>query len=676
MGWQITYAATTTEDSFTARKKHFFHAKEEIKNMLEGKQPLSYERAIFLMENAYHENQYDYQKFAGVLDLLTGTISAIAKRNNRADEFTFTSDWVETGEMKKEKYIEALNNYAIYSFITDTTFSLLRDTGNYYLLQHNPYRYEINDPMGSYDWKNTQVLNLLAGIDKSGNCFALASLFKIFSERLNTNANLCTAPGHIYIRHADDKGIYHNVELASGSFPGTGSVKTLTYTTDEALKNQISLCTLDLKQSISLCLVYLAKGYQHKFNVAHDEFMKDCADLALQYDPLNLNALLLKAEIAEIELLKKGKTAQQLRADKSFIEYEQQITRLFDLGYREMPLEMKNIIIASAKKEMLPMITTNHTPQPFKSIGVTDTKYATLSWGLFDEMHQTKPLEQYGRTIFDTKKKRITGFQNQEPLYNNYNFDPVVFAWNIDPLAAKYPDMSPYAFVGNMPIIAIDPDGKRIYIVVEVAEEKDGKMETVKKVYDVIIDRKILESIAPTLIDEYDIARSTATGKKTLKRYEKSTKDDVYIGMMSFEGTTESAASASTSYDVPINDNNMIAPKHNDAPGKEDELMRPYEKLFEGIVVDPNKKIHLVNLNSLLNDDLIREIFGSGNTAETILHEVKFHIEYANQGITAQKQHDKAFGTTVDKHKDDAGNAVEGSPQKKIEKEVQKAVKK
>ena len=45
-------------------------------------------------------------------------------------------------------------------------------------------------------------------------------------------------------------------------------------------------------------------------------------------------------------------------------------------------------------------------------------------------------------------------------------YDARIGRWlNRDPLELKYPGLSPYNFVNNMPIIAIDPDGKRIIIV-------------------------------------------------------------------------------------------------------------------------------------------------------------------------------------------------------------------
>ena len=53
---------------------------------------------------------------------------------------------------------------------------------------------------------------------------------------------------------------------------------------------------------------------------------------------------------------------------------------------------------------------------------------------------------------------------------NSYDFgariyDPRVGRWlACDPLAAKYPNLSPYNFVGNSPILFIDPNGKEIII--------------------------------------------------------------------------------------------------------------------------------------------------------------------------------------------------------------------
>ncbi|MDP2176236.1 MAG: RHS repeat-associated core domain-containing protein [Bacteroidota bacterium] len=74
---------------------------------------------------------------------------------------------------------------------------------------------------------------------------------------------------------------------------------------------------------------------------------------------------------------------------------------------------------------------------------------------------------------------------------NAYDFGARIYdsrlgRWlSLDPMAIKYPEMSPFIFVGNMPIIAIDPDGKIIKIIVgrnedetpsEVLTYKGGKL--------------------------------------------------------------------------------------------------------------------------------------------------------------------------------------------------------
>lgn len=448
--------ATDIVDSTAVSKQYYHAAKEQFKNMLSGKEELSYEKAITIVENAYYENEVNLVDSNLLIDFHVQNINRIIEINYDESALQIEQVLHKTEEQQIEEYKNALTNWAIYSYITDTTLFLVNNQLSYHL----PYEYSYEDPLGTVNWQTTQVFNLLD--NKTGNCYALASLFKIFSERLNSEALICTAPGHIYIRHADHKGIYHNVELGSKAFPGTGSLETLTYTTDEATKNGISLRELDIKQSVALNLVYLAKGYAYKFGVKDDNFIMECAELALQYDELNLNAMLLKAEVLEERLIKKDKTIKALQADKIFQEYEKLITHLFDLGYREMPTEMKDLVISRLRKEDSPYPMTDHTPKPFEDLGVKEERYATLSNGLFDEQMLTKPVEQYHRTMFDTKQKKITELVKLDTAYNNYPMDLVVFAWGIDPMAHKYPNWSPYVAFADNPIFYLDPDGREI----------------------------------------------------------------------------------------------------------------------------------------------------------------------------------------------------------------------
>lgn len=445
-----------TINAQTTSKQNFINAKNEIENMLNGKTPLDYERAIFITENAYYDNKLNYSEYSEFIDLSANYAFELAKKLNASNVVKQKQNILISKDSSAINLYRASANYAIYKLITDTTIMVFNK--NYFM--HFPFVYSYSDPLASKNWNYSQLTNLYLDKSKQGNCNALTSLFKILSMRLNSNANLCTTQGHIFITHADANGTYYNVELASKAFPGTGSIETITHTSDEAARNGIAMRELNLRQSVGLCLLNLAKGYQHKFNIKDDSFIFECAELALQYDNLNLNAMLLKAEVLEERLVKQNLPFSQIKTNNDFLKYQIYITNLYKLGYREMPTEMKNQVIAAITKDNSYIaISKDKTYYPFLNIDKSNKRSASLSNGTFEEVDIDKPIENYSRTIFDTKAKKIIAFSPPEKLYKDYVFDPVVFAWQIDPLFKKYPEISPYAAFMNNPVYYIDPDG-------------------------------------------------------------------------------------------------------------------------------------------------------------------------------------------------------------------------
>ena len=68
-----------------------------------------------------------------------------------------------------------------------------------------------------------------------------------------------------------------------------------------------------------------------------------------------------------------------------------------------------------------------------------------------------------------TYKYKYNGKELQDELglnlydYGMRNYDPAIGRWmNIDPLAEKYPGVSPYAFCLNNPVLFIDPNGMEV----------------------------------------------------------------------------------------------------------------------------------------------------------------------------------------------------------------------
>ncbi|MDR1678839.1 MAG: hypothetical protein LBR81_03585 [Prevotellaceae bacterium] len=76
--------------------------------------------------------------------------------------------------------------------------------------------------------------------------------------------------------------------------------------------------------------------------------------------------------------------------------------------------------------------------------------------------HYGDTLSIYGKIEFN-KDSDVTIFHSNN---DSILLKPLmVVKWNVDPHAGSYPDLSPYAFVANTPIRAIDPDGRDIYIL-------------------------------------------------------------------------------------------------------------------------------------------------------------------------------------------------------------------
>lgn len=473
-------------------------AYEELARMLSGARKPDFERAVFVSENPYHDQAYRYEDFQATIDLYEYRVRQLVRANDRSDTLRLDASADADGyfrladlrylpEEKKELYRQALSNWAIFAYLTDTTV--------FYSREHAPFRYAGEDPFGQKDWSHSQVIGLLRSEDGRGNCFALTALYKILSDRLEAGARICTAPQHIYIQHQDPKGHYYNVELATAGHPGDGTIQTLTHTPSEAIRSGIALRTYNEQQAIGLCLVHLAKSYERHYGLKDADFMEQCADLVLSHDSLNLNAILLKQQILDTRLknyaLQKGTShIATLRKDPAIapliVRLESHLGRLKELGYRQMPVEMQKIILSGE----FPAQFTNQNPSPFTTIDPKDEhrkKFHTMYGGLFQEVFVPREQETYGHVVYSSKTKGIVTLDTAAG--SDFLIDPVAFAYDfgarmydarlgrwlsVDPYKEKYPSFSPYHSFANNPILIIDTEGKYNTIYLVIAKDNQG----------------------------------------------------------------------------------------------------------------------------------------------------------------------------------------------------------
>ena len=495
----ISYGQTNKKDS---SKVSFYKAYEALKSMLEGKDSLNYEKAVFITENAYHNNYFKYEDFKRLLDFHVLMINTYAEdvRTHYKEKYKTLKPW-------EQKYFKMnTDNWAIFKYITDTAFVIINEDTYY----KKPYSYTYQDPYGSNKWENTQVLYLLLSNEKQGNCYSLASLFKIFSDRLKSDARLTIAPHHIYIQNRNQRGDFYNVELASKSFPGDGTIQTLTYTTTTSIMRGMAQRMLKDKQAVALNLIYLAKSYQHKYNDNTSDFLLQCADLSFKCDTLSMNALLLKAEVTENRLLasmkenkitKLTKVRTNPQTQNLLKSYEEQLSNLYAIGYREIPKDIEHLMLATIQHRKEGAILKDKTPNPFASIKAKQ-RYATLSNGMFDEMHEPVDTIQYYHALLNTKTKKIIKLLPIE-ITEDYKVDPVVFALSVDPMSDKYPNISPYAYCAWNPVMLVDPNGMNYTDILnsETGESKhieDGKDQVI------ILNNANYNSISNMNVNDYN----------------------------------------------------------------------------------------------------------------------------------------------------------------------------
>jgi hypothetical protein len=311
------------------RKLLFEEAYNELEGMLKGTEKLSFKRAVFITENAYLDGRLNYEAFNFRIAEYADLCTKISQQHQL---------------LYKESDLKKVEKYAsVFRFMTDTVYYVVDDSAYF---KTTPFQYDFDDFWGDKNWTKMFVTKLLD--TNLGNCHSLPFLYKILCEELGANAYLAMAPNHTYIKLYSKKTGWFNTELTSAYFPIDAWIMASGYIHLSAIQSGIYMDTLSQKQSISVTVIDLAKGYERKFPNDID-FIEKCADLALEYYPIYTNALLLKAEIVKkrFEAIMKKESlsypSQALNIPEArtlFNEMEKRYYHIHTIGYRMMPKEM------------------------------------------------------------------------------------------------------------------------------------------------------------------------------------------------------------------------------------------------------------------------------------------------------------------------------------------------
>lgn len=311
---------------------NYLKAYETLSNMLSKKELASFKYAVFITENLSMQNELIYSKFNEHIGKLASLIEY----------------WMEFNSLKNYHYSDSVNvqrNYALYIFFRDTLKISVNPGGDFL---HLPYTYDFDDFSGNEDWRRMFVTKLLT--THTGNCHSLPYLYKILADEIGAKCWLALAPNHMYISNRCQKIGWYNTELTSGDFPIDAWIMSSGYIPIQAIQNGIYMDTLSDQQALALCVLDLAKGYQHNVKNYYDGFIIKCCDLSLEYFPLNVQAMLLKAETLK-HIYERQKLKGQPTAKKTFLEMQSLYLRLYDFGYREMPDKMYMEWLESVVKE-------------------------------------------------------------------------------------------------------------------------------------------------------------------------------------------------------------------------------------------------------------------------------------------------------------------------------------
>lgn len=455
---------------------NYSEAFRQLNDMLNGRAPISFKKAVFISENAFVDNKLDYSEFEFQVDALSKLAKSVA-----------ASDGLIYSHRDKQQVLLA---GAIFRVMKDSL--VFESTDSKTQFRNIPFTYDMEDFWGEKDWTKMFVTKLL--YEQTGNCHSLPALYKIIADEVGADAWLSIAPNHTYIKQWSEKTGWYNTELTTGHFPFDKDIKWNSYIKSEAISSGTYMDTLSSVESIAYIITDLAQGFVKKFGYDSLALPIRWLDVALSSYPDYPNALILKAELLkkQYEALMKLENVENfeelwsnLGSKELFIQTENAYQKVAAIGYRRMPKEMYLNWLFRVKKDTTRLPYKFRSPQPFKRYNYP-VEIVTAGDGENYEFFDDNDLIRIGSVEFNRVTGKIVRFipldkEDMPDEVISRMYDPALGKfWQVDPLANKRFAVTPYNFVQNNPINRIDPSGLTDFSV----NKKTGEVKQVGEAND------------------------------------------------------------------------------------------------------------------------------------------------------------------------------------------------
>ena len=153
------------------------------------------------------------------------------------------------------------------------------------------FSYDFNDPLGRH-LPNKLLANYLR--TRKGNCVSMPFLYIALAQKLGLTVGAASSPRHVFVKLRDDHGTWHNIETVSGGWPRRDSLYHQDAAmTPESIASGIYMRPLGKRETVALMAAEL---FQHHGDPgsARPDVVIALADVLLQHDPINLDAMLSK----------------------------------------------------------------------------------------------------------------------------------------------------------------------------------------------------------------------------------------------------------------------------------------------------------------------------------------------------------------------------------------------